>query len=282
MWSLVRDWAGEEGLLRFLGCSSGVFLTSRPSAFILESNLGEESTERRLIHSSRVFCKKVLSSHFRERTLRGKVEVNLHNVTELLHGRIPTRAPISPGQKLCSSQDQIVSLCHGGSLLVVGDWRGYPFVRGGTWGEARAPTFPRFRPLPLLSEASHSTSGYLRRDRLVSWWWLFCSCGLASVFPYLRKMCDTGRKAGVIRQRRQFFDAPLWKLRMAALDAPGRGVSRWIVLLGVQKEGLTWAQRRKGNWGTCQRLLSITHLFTEPQTGDFSGVGVGWGWDGRT
>ena len=60
------------------------FVISYPSAFILESNLvhlREESTERRLIHSSKVFCKKVLSSHFMERTLRCEVEVNLHNVT---------------------------------------------------------------------------------------------------------------------------------------------------------------------------------------------------------
>lgn len=28
------------------------------------------------------------------------------------------------------------------------------------------------------------------------------------MFPYLGKMCDLGRKAGVIRQRRQFFFDP--------------------------------------------------------------------------
>lgn len=170
----------------------------------------------------------------------------------------------------------------------LGDWRGYPFLRGETWGEARAPTAAAASAtLPLLRDASYSTSGSLWRDPSVSCWWLFCSfvkLRLLKFSFYLGKMCDTGRKAGVRRQRRAvllflMLSAPLWKLRLATLDASWKRRADELCTAWSSK-GRTDRLKGGKETGECARLFSLLHtfLFTEPQ----KEISLSWwGWDGK-
>lgn len=73
------------------------------------------------------------------------------------------------------------------------------------------------------------------------------------------------------------LSAPLWKLRLATLDASGRGVGRWIVLLGVQKEELTGLKGGKET-GECARHFSLLHTYSQSPQKEISlwcGGGMG-------
>ena len=74
------------------------------------------------------------------------------------------------------------------------------------------------------------------------------------------------------------LSTPLWKLRLATLDARGRGVGRWIVLLGVQEFFLNWRgskeERKLGNVPDTSLYCTLIHR--APQKRFLWDVGVGW------
>lgn len=72
------------------------------------------------------------------------------------------------------------------------------------------------------------------------------------MFPYLgentrsreESKCYEAKKVILLLRCFMFF----CENRPAMLDGPGRGESRWTIVLGVQKIGFTGLEKKKGNW----------------------------------
>lgn len=176
-------WPGEENLLgHFQDSSPGLSAISclsaqHPPETVLVQNILRESG---LIYST-VFCKKVLLSHFNERTLSHRVEVNLHNVTQVLNDRIHYSSPNFSQSKalFClrlneNLSKEVLSSSH---LDTQGQCSS---LRGGMWYQACA-TLHR-----IFSHFSYSAmpvipSLAVRIGIIIELLTVICSCGQVSV-----------------------------------------------------------------------------------------------------
>lgn len=105
------------------------------------------------------------------------------------------------------------------------------------------------------------------------------------MFPYLGKMCDTGRKAGVIRQRRQFFDpeCSFVKAQYGGTGCSWKRSGQMNCTAWSSKGRIDLGSKEERKLGTVpETSLYHTLIHRAPDGRSLGGWGAGWGWDGRT